>query len=211
MPAMLHLPNSSYRLPVPLTLLILGLMLFFIPHLLREMGLRQRAIAALPSESAYKGVYSLLAVSGLGLIIWGKSQADFSMMWEPIFELRYISHILMIPALILVAAGNMPMSLMRRNFRNPMLLGVTIWGLAHLWSNGDLASMLLFGGFSLWAGLKFVSRGVSAAPATREISTWRQLLALLKWDILAIVVGLGLFLVIFLFHGQLFGVGLSNV
>lgn len=185
------------------TLLIVGLLLFFLPHLFYELGLRQRLVETLPSEGAYKGIYSLLSLVGLVLIVMGKGQADFVMVWEPRFELRSISHVLMIPVFILVAAGNMPMSWLRKNLRNPMMLGTLLWGIAHLWSNGDLASILLFGGFSLWAAFKFVSLGLRHGPVETTAS--------LMWDGIALVVGLVLYFVFAVLHGELFGVGLSFV
>jgi hypothetical protein len=36
-------------------------------------------------------------------------------------------------------------------FRHPQLLGVTLWGFAHLLVNGDVASIVLFGGLIAWA------------------------------------------------------------
>ena len=36
-----------------------------------------------------------------------------------------------------------------------MVLGVKVWALAHLLSNGNLADVLLFGSFLLWAVLSF--------------------------------------------------------
>ncbi len=182
-------------------LLISGLVLFFLPHLFRELGLREKLIARLNSENAYKGIYSLLALAGLALIIVGKGQSEFVMVWEPRFELRQISHILMLPALLLVVAGNLPTSRLRAAVRNPMMLGTLLWGIAHLWSNGDLASILLFGGFALWSGFKFVSLGIHNGPVT---STPSQL-----WDGIAVVIGLVLYGLIAIFHGELFGVGLS--
>lgn len=38
-----------------------------------------------------------------------------------------------------------------------MLLGVKLWALSHLLANGNLADVLLFGGFLLWAVLCFIS------------------------------------------------------
>ncbi len=184
-----------------LPLLIAGLVLFFVPHLFREFGVRDAIIERLPSENAYKGLYSVLALMGLILIIMGKGQSEFVMVWEPRFELRQVSHFLMLPALILVVAGNMPMSRMRASLRNPMMLGTLLWGIAHLWSNGDLASMLLFGGFALWSGIKFVSLGIRNGPVAAKPS--------LLWDVIAIVVGLVLYGLIAVFHGELFGVGLN--
>lgn len=182
-------------------LLIIGLLLFLIPHLLRELGLRDRLIDALTSEGAYKGAYSLAALLGLGFIILGKGQATFSMVWQPLFEWRVLSHVLMLPAFILLAAGNIPPSHLGATVRNPMVLGVVLWGSAHLWANGDLASMLLFGSFTAWGVVKFASLARSYEPPAKSPG--------IIWDIIAVVVGLILYGLITIFHGQLFGVGLS--
>jgi len=108
---------------------------------------------------------------------------------------------LMIPALICVVAGNVPLSYLRKLLRNPMLLGILLWSLSHLWANGDLASMLLFGSFALWSAIKLFSmRGVvdvdSKSPS-------------FVWDIISILAGLVLYTVIGLYHGELFGVGIG--
>ena len=99
----------------------------------------------------------MVVLIAVGLIIWGKSSAPFTMVWQPIFQLRFISHVLMIPAFVLVIAGNTPTSYMKKQLRNPMVLGVTLWGFAQLRSNGDLASILLFGAFAVWGCFKFVA------------------------------------------------------
>jgi uncharacterized membrane protein len=182
-------------------ILLLGLVLFFAPHLLREMGLRQTVKNALPSEAFYMGLYSLVALAGLGLIIWGKSMAPFQMVWEPIFEKRSISLMLMIPALVLVVAGNMPMSYLRKHLRNPMLIGMLLWGLSHLWSNGDLASILLFGSFTIWSAIKIISLHTLADKKTKSPS--------IIWDIISLLGGLTLYILIAIYHGQLFGIGIS--
>ena len=182
-------------------LLVVGLLLFFIPHLLRETGLRDRVVVKLSSEAAYKGTFSLATAIGLGLIVLGKSQATFFMVWQPPFEWRVVSHFLMLPGIILVTAGNIPLSHLAAVTRNPMLLGVGVWGLAHLWSNGDLASILLFGSFAIWSMLKFVTMWVTAKPVSRAPG--------IVWDAIAILLGSLLYALVALFHGQLFGVGLN--
>ncbi|GJM13921.1 MAG: hypothetical protein DHS20C12_23240 [Pseudohongiella sp.] len=181
--------------------LVLGLVLFFAPHVLREIGLRQSLKDALPSEAAYMGLYSLVALAGLGLIIWGKSLAPFEMIWTPIYEWRSLSLMLMIPALICLVAGNVPLSHLRRFLRNPMLVGVLLWSLSHLWSNGDLASMLLFGSFAIWSTLKIITLARVADVDSKSPS--------FIWDIAALIGGLVLYIVIGLYHGPLFGVGVS--
>lgn len=184
-----------------MTVLVLGLILFFLPHLLREFGLRQRLRDALPSEGAYMGLYSLVTLAGLGLIVWGKSLAPFQMIWQPIFELRSLSLMLMIPALICVVAGNTPLSYLRKLLRNPMLVGVLLWSLSHLWSNGDLASMLLFGSFAIWSVIKIFS--------LRNVADLKSKSPSFTWDLIALLAGLVLYVVIGLYHGELFGVGIS--
>jgi uncharacterized membrane protein len=184
-------------------ILLIGLLLFILPHLLREFGLRQAVIASRSSLGVYKGLYSLTAITGLMLIIWGKSLSPFIMVWQPIYELRYISHLLMLPALVLLVAGNVPATYLSKYLKNPMLLAVVFWGLAHLWSNGDLASTLLFGSFALWGSVKFVALAYSDDTASNPKS--------LVWDVISIIGGLGLYVGISLYHGQLFGVGLAYV
>ncbi|MFT6093484.1 MAG: putative membrane protein [Pseudohongiellaceae bacterium] len=185
--------------------LILGLILFISLHLTRELGLRPGLVGRCGTENSYKAAYSILALLGLGLIIWGMVSAPFIMLWQTKFELRYISHILMIPAFILIIAGNTPRSHLRAHIRNPMLAGVTFWGIAHLWSNGDLASVLLFGAMSVWSGFKFISLGLKHSTKAGQHSPQ------LFWDIIAVVAGLITYTLISQYHGQLFGVGLEYV
>jgi uncharacterized membrane protein len=182
-----------------MTVLVLGLTLFFAPHVLREFGLRQPLKDALPSEGAYMGLYSLVSLAGLGLMIWGKSLAPFQMVWQPVYEWRSLSLMLMIPALICIIAGNVPLSYLRKILRNPMLLGILLWSLSHLWSNGDLASMLLFGSFAFWSSVKMCTMRTAVESKSPEFI----------WDIISLLVGLSLYAVIGLYHGELFGVGVS--
>jgi len=148
-------------------LLTAGLGLFIVPHFFREMQLRDALVSRL-GEGAYKGLYSLLSLLGLGLIIYGKSRAEFIQIWTPLFDTRWVS-----------------------------LVGVTLWALAHLWVNGDLASMLLFGGFGLWAGIKYC-----VLPSQPSIAPNR-------WDAAALVIGCAGYVVLVLFHGSLFGAGIA--
>jgi len=181
-------------------LLILGLALFVGIHLLRELRLRDAVLNKL-GANAYKAVFSLIALSGLVLIIWGKSASPFVMIYEPRYELRSITHFAMLPAFILVVAGNLPLSHLRSITLNPMVLGTAIWGAAHLWANGDLASVLLFGTLLVWAIIKFASLAVARSPTAASPS--------LLWDAVALIGGFMLYSLVTIFHGQLFGIGLT--
>jgi hypothetical protein len=64
-----------------------------------------------------------------------------------------------------------------RLLRHPLLFGVILWAVAHLLVNGDLRSVVLFGGLLVWAALEIVliNRAVPAwtkpapAPLGKEI------------------------------------------
>lgn len=188
-----------------LLLLILGLVMFLGMHLTRELGLRDGLMARFPSKGAYMGAYSVITLAGFVLIVWGKSSADFTMLWQPEFDQRWVSYFLMLPALILVVAGNFPMSVMRWNIRNPMMLGTVLWSVAHLWSNGDLASVVLFASIGIWAAIKFFSLWSVNKP-TVPLS-----FNLILRDVLVVVIGCFLYAAVWAWHGELFGVGLGDM
>lgn len=181
-------------------LLILGLALFVGIHLLRELRLRDTFRNRL-GENGYKALYSLIALAGLILIIWGKSASSFIMVYEPRYELRSVTHFAMLPAFILLVAGNLPYSHLRSITLNPMVLGTAVWGAAHLWANGDLASVLLFGTLMVWAIIKFVSLAAAREPVATRPS--------FLWDATALIGGFALYSLVTIFHGQLFGIGLT--
>ncbi len=180
--------------------LVVGLAIFIGVHLFREFGIRAHLVDK-QGEPRYKGIFSLLALTGLGLIIYGKSIAPFLTIWVPAYELRSVTHLLMLPAWILVMAGNLPHSIIKSTVSHPMLLGVIVWGCSHLLANGDLASLLLFGSLVLFSTVKIVTAQKTDKTAIKPAS--------LKWDFVAIVSGFVLYGIVLVFHGQLFGVGLS--
>ncbi len=180
-------------------LLTAGLVLFLLPHSLRELGLRGRAMAAMPSPRAYRGLFALVSLAGIALIAAGKARAPFVEVWVPPFEWRTASIFVSLPASVLVLAGVLGENHFRLWLRHPMLLGVLLWGLSHLWSNGDAASMLLFGGFAVWAAIKYAAR-FRDGPADVEPRPMRSLLVLVS--------GGALFMALVIYHGRLFGVGL---
>ena len=180
--------------------LVLGLILFIGAHSLRELRLREPVVNRL-GEGAYKGAYSLVALAGLLLIVWGKSASPFIMIYEPRYDLRDITHFAMLPAFILFVAGNVPGSHLRSTIRNPMLLGTFIWAAAHLWANGDLASLLLFGSIGAWAGVKFITMTLAGSgPAVKPS---------LVWDAVTVTAGFIGYGLVTVYHGQLFGIGLN--
>ena len=58
-------------------------------------------------------------------------------------------------AFVFLLATYIPGNSIKARLHHPMLLSVKLWALAHLLSNGNVAHVLLFGGFLLWGVLCF--------------------------------------------------------
>ena len=187
-----------------MAVLIVGLILFLGTHSAGTLapGLRSRVVPRI-GEGPYKGLYSLISIAGFALIIigFGEVHADNSSVYIPLPALRYLAAILMIPALVLVTASFLPPGHMKRAVVHPLLIGTILWALAHLFVNGDLAGVVLFGTFLMWAVVDLVLQPRRVpAPSPSAVRS----------DVLALVVGLGLYAVlIWRAHAWLFGVAPS--
>jgi len=154
--------------------LMFGLVLFLGAHSVRIVadGWRGRTIARI-GEGPYKGLYSVLSLLGFGLIIWGFSQARMAptMLWSPPPGMRHLAWLLTWLAFVLLLAAYVPGNHFKAWVHHPMVLAVKTWALAHLLVNGNLAHVLLFGAFLVWAVLDFVSaRRRDRANAVRHAS-----------------------------------------
>lgn len=138
----------------------------------------------------WKGLYSVVALLGLVLMVWGYAEARTAPVWLWVLP-NWTSHlaaVLTIPAFILLAAAYIPGSHIKARVGHPMLLGVKFWAIAHLLANGSLADLLLFGGFLAWAVVLYIvlrrrdraAGKLAAAPVlTRDIAV--VVIGLVAW------------------------------
>ncbi len=140
--------------------LILGLLMFLGMHSARIVaeGWRTQVIAQ-RGPGAWKGLYTVVSLVGFGLIIWGYGQARLTpvVLWNAPLWGRHLAGLLMLVALLLLAAAQVPGNGIKARVHHPMVLGVKVWALAHLLANNTLADVLLFGSFLVWAVLDFRS------------------------------------------------------
>ncbi len=130
--------------------LILGVVLWSGVHLLpiAGRGARDALIGSL-GEGPYKGLFSLALVLAIVLMVVGwRSSGMVAVYAAPAGPL--VTNALMVVALFLFAASGVPTNL-KRALRHPQLTGFATWSVAHLLSNGDQRSIVLFGGLGLWA------------------------------------------------------------
>jgi uncharacterized membrane protein len=151
-------------------LLILGLVVFLGIHSVRIVadGWRTQFIAQ-RGEGAWKGLYSVLSLAGFALLVWGYGLARQQpvVLWVPPLGMRHAASLLTLIAFVLLAATYVPRNGIKAKLHHPMVLSVKVWALGHLLANGNLADVLLFGGFLVWAALSFkAARGRDRAAGT---------------------------------------------
>ncbi|NIO11874.1 MAG: NnrU family protein [Deltaproteobacteria bacterium] len=182
--------------------LIVGLVVFFVPHSISIINEPWRnRVAANIGEQGWKGLYSLVALAGLFLIIWGYGLArlDPVVLYAPPVWLRHFSLVLLIFVFPLLFAAYLP-GRIKSATKHPMLAATKIWAFAHLLANGTLADVLLFGSFLVWAVADRISmkhRQPRPFPGTPSKMN----------DLIAVVMGLVLYVFFILWiHEWLFGV-----
>ena len=180
--------------------LSLGMVTFIGIHLLPTFSsLRQNIVSHL-GEGPFKGIFSAIAMGGLILIIIGMINTEFRPIWDPPIWGKRVALVLMPLPFILLASANMK-SNTKRFTRHPMLWGISLWSVVHLFANGDLASLILFGGlgsFSLFAMFSANIRGAEKQETKYPI----------KKDLMTVAVGLAAYSGFLLTHSFLFGVSI---
>lgn len=149
----------------PLLALILSTAFFVGAHMvLSSLPVRQVLIGRL-GEKGHRGLYTVAVGAAMVwmLFSYGDAQGLGPQLWYPPPALAMVPVILMPIATILlvcslttrnptavggdrIAREPKPVSGIMTVTRHPMMVGVAIWAVAHLLSNGDAASAILFGG-----------------------------------------------------------------
>ena len=189
-------------------MLVGGLALFFGAHLIPTLpALRTRVVGVIGSRP-YSGLFALLSLAALVLIVFGYGQMQGlgrgnPQLWVPPSWTKHVTMLLMVPAVVLLVAAYVP-SRIRTAVRHPMLMAVMLWALGHLLSNGDLASVLLFGTFLAYAVYDMISASQRAALGPLGTAQGGAV-----QDLAAIAGGLALYaLLLFWGHQKLTGVPL---
>lgn len=180
-----------------MTLLITGVIVFIAIHLVPSFPSARAGAINRMGAGPYKGLFSVGALTGVTLMVLGFAQADFVPVWQPPAWGRHVTMTVMLPVFVLLAGAHMRGNL-KRFVRHPMLLGVGLWSVAHLFANGDQASVILFGAlgvFALFAMWSATRRG--AAKSTERVSV--------KFDFIVIAAGSVAYAAILFLHPYLFG------
>jgi uncharacterized membrane protein len=124
-------------------------------------GTRLRdALTAKLGEGAYRGLFSLASLAGLGWMIYAYRRAPLEPTWGLLLGFRPAAYVLVFIAFLFAVIGILTPSPTRvgmesrldpqaargmvRITRHPFLWGAGLWAATHLIVNGDEASLILF-------------------------------------------------------------------
>ena len=123
----------------------------------------RRGIVRAVGDGPFRGLYSLIMAASLTWTGFAYGAAPFEAVWDPPEGMRHLTYLLVLIACFLVVTGvttksptavggekladdPAPLSGILTITRHPFLVGISLWAISHLLVNGDLASIILFGG-----------------------------------------------------------------
>jgi uncharacterized membrane protein len=178
---------------IPLALLVA---LFAVIHLIPSIPAVKRPLAA-QFGRAWGPVYGVVSLTALVLVVLAWRAAPVDPIYDPPLWGFYATF-----ALVLAGFVCLGIFLCRGTWRQrlamPLSFGVILWGVGHLFSNGDLASIILFTGFALYGAAHL---GIGLATGYRPSPEVRK-----GHDGLSLLVGVALFGLMTQLHGVLVGV-----
>jgi len=202
-----------------LGILVLGLAIFHANHLFVTMRDARAGAIARIGLPLYRVLFSLASTIGLVLIVWGFAEYrahGWIDVWQPPLFMRHITIGLMLIAVVLLTAQFIP-SHIKSWTKYPALAAIKTWAFAHLLSNGDLGSILLFGSFLAWAvyaRIKAKRRGAELPEQCLPmptVETWSRdphaWLSMFNQDFVVLVVGMLIYVALgYAFHPVVIGV-----
>jgi len=183
-----------------MTELLIGLALWIGAHLAKRMmpGIRRDMAKAL-GERTTRGVIAVVILVSVVLMVMGYRSMDLISIYTPFPGAGHLNNTLMFFALFAFGIGPAGGRLSAK-IRHPMLWGILLWTVAHLLVNGDLASILLFGGVLGWAVVAMI--GSNRRDGAWERPPKGSVAGLVRHGVFTPVV----FAVIVAIHGPLLGV-----
>lgn len=187
-----------------IALLIVGLAVFIGTHIFVTFRDQRAELIAWIGAWPYKALFSLVSIIGVILIARGFADyraTDWIAVWYLPAIMRPVTAALMWPAIACIVAAYFP-GYIKRWLKHPMLVGVQLWAFAHLLSNGDLGSILLFGSLLAWASYDRISLKDRSDPGSPPIPIGGR-----TNDLITIIVGTIFYLALGLvFHPLVIGV-----
>lgn len=169
-----------------------ALTVFLLSHRVPALPRLRAWLVARLGERWYRAVYALVSLVTLAWVISAALRAPVVVLWSPQPWHAAVALAVMPFALALIGAAALtpnPLSVSLRSgtfdpaapgivavTRHPMLWGFALWAISHLIANGDVVSVILFGGLGAFAvlGMPLLDRQTKDRLGDEE---WQRLAA----------------------------------
>jgi uncharacterized membrane protein len=169
---------------------VLSLAAFLAAHVVPTRPALRRGLVAALGERGYLVAYSVLSVLLLAWVVVAALRAPYVPLWAPALWTYLVPVAVMPVSLMLLGAGLAspnPLSVTLNRaageaapvgvlgMRHPVLWGFALWAMSHIPPNGDVVSLVLFGGLAAFA---FGGMAALDRRRMRELgeARWRALL-----------------------------------
>lgn len=177
-------------------LLAFGVLAFSAVHLVPAAPPLKARLAA-RAGPAYGPLFGLLSLVTLLLVIFGWRMSDFVPVYEPPEGGRYVTFAL-VPLAFICLGAFIFRGRLRQWLRFPLALATILWATGHLFANGDLASLILFGGLLIYAVAHLLLGLAARLKPTPDVRPGH--------DLLSVLIGLALFGMMTQLHQVIIGV-----
>jgi len=185
-----------------MNILISGVLVWIVVHLTPAIArpLRGKVIDRL-GNNGYRGLFALAIFGSIALIVVGWRSTPETFVYALPDWASPVGFVMMIVAFALIGAAQ-HRSTIKRYIRHPMLIGVFVWAVSHLLTNGSTRALVLFGGIGLWALLEIwlinKREGAYSKPPAARFSA----------DLMGLFVSVIFFIVVLFLHPYFAGVSL---
>ena len=152
--------------------------------------------------SYYRPVFGLLLLLALAIIIVGWRLSHFVPAYDPPRFGRYVTFLLVLLAFLCLGIF-LFRGRLRQMLRFPLAIAVMLWGTGHLFANGDVAGLILFGGMMIYAAVHIAFGIANGIRPSHDVRTGH--------DVLSILAGAALCGVMTQLHSVLIGVPIVDL
>ena len=183
-------------------LLVFGVVLLAGLHLIAAVPSQKQRLKQAVGDAAYGPVFGAASLVAIAIIVLGWRLAPFVPVYDPP-SWGWIANF----AFTLVAFICLGIFLfrgqLRQRLRFPMGIAAIFWATGHLVANGDLASLILFGGILIYAIAHIVIGLANDVRPTPEVRHGH--------DLLSILAGIALYGVMAQIHGAVIGAPVFSI
>ena len=149
--------------------LAIGVLLFALLHGVAAVPRYKSYVRSRTGERWYGPAFGLASLFAIAVIVLGWRTSNFMAVYEPRLWGWYVNYVLTFIGFLCLGIFLFRGSL-RQSLRFPMGIATVFWAVGHLFANGDLASLILFGGLMLGSVAHMavaMANGIRPTPEVR--------------------------------------------